>query len=193
MPYSPALAQRLFPSKSIVREILVVLGGAAVVAGLAQITIDLWPVPVTGQTLGVLLVGGLLGFRRGVAAIFAYVGVGLAGLPVFAGWTAGPAKLIGPTGGYLIGFVLSAGTIGLLAEHGFLKTYRKTILAMVLATVPVFVLGVAWLMHFVPVEQAAWSGFVIFLPGAAIKIALATLILGRSGRGSASRSPAAGG
>ena len=181
MAYTPALVQRLFPSRSIAREVVVLSFGVLGVAALAQVSIDVWPVPVTGQTLGVLLVGAFLGFRRGCAAMVAYLAVGVAGLPVFAGFGAGVAKLVGPTGGYLIGFILSAGTIGLLAEHGFLRTYPRTILAMVLATFPVFVVGLAWLLNFLPPDAALKSGLLIFLPGAGIKIALATLLAGRSG------------
>ena len=182
MAYTPALVQRLFPSRSIVREIVVVFLGMAAVAALAQVSIDFRPVPVTGQTLGVLLVGATLGFRRGCAAMVAYLAVGVAGFPVFAGFGAGVGALVGPAGGYLIGFVLSAGTIGLLAEHGFLASYPRTILAMVLATIPVFVVGLAWLLNFFPPAAALKSGLVMFLPGAAIKIALATLLVGGSGR-----------
>ena len=141
MSFSPALAQRLFPSRSLAREILVVLAGAGVIALLAQLRIEFWPVPITGQTLGVLLVGALLGCRRGTLATALYIGLGLAGLRVFAGTGVGIAVLVGPTGGYLIGFLLSAGIIGLLAEHGFLESYGRAILAMAIATVPVFVLA----------------------------------------------------
>jgi biotin transport system substrate-specific component len=176
------LAQRIFPRKGILREMLVVLSGAGLIALLAQVRIDIWPVPVTGQTLGVLLCGALLGFRRGVAASALYVGVGLAGLPVFAGSGAGLAVLTGTTGGYLVGFVVSAGTVGLLAEHGYLSSYGRTALAMVLGTLPVFVLGIAWLLNYVAPSVALHAGLVVFLPGAAIKIALATVIAARPGR-----------
>jgi biotin transport system substrate-specific component len=179
VPYSPVLAQRLFPRKGLLRETLVVACGAALIALLAQIRIDIWPVPVTGQTLGVLLCGALLGFRRGVAATVVYVGAGLAGLPVFAGSGTGLAVLTGTTGGYLVGFVVSAGTVGLLAEHGYLRGYARTALAMVLGTLPVFVLGVAWLLNYVEPTVALRSGLLVFLPGAAIKIALATVIAAR--------------
>jgi biotin transport system substrate-specific component len=174
--YTPTLVQRLFPQRGILREVGVQLGAVALVAALAQLTVDIWPVPVTGQTLGVLLVGAFLGFRRGSLAMMLYIALGSAGLPIFAGFRAGfPAV----TGGYLIGFVLSAGTIGLLAEHGFLRTYLRTALAMTLATVPVFLIGVAWLMHFVDAGEAIRAGFLIFLPGAAAKIAVATAIAGK--------------
>ena len=177
MWFTPTLAQCLFPSRSIAREITVVLAGALVIFAFAQLRIDIWPVPVTGQTLGVLLVGAAFGFRRGSAAAIAYVAAGLCGAPVFAGWGGGFAHLMGPTGGYLIGFILSAGVIGLLAEHGFLRNYARAVLAMVIATVPVFLLGLAWLMNFLAPGEAFYSGFVIFIPGALIKIAIAAWIM----------------
>jgi len=146
------------------------------VALLAQLSIPLWPVPVTGQTFGVLLVGAFLGCTRGSLAMTLYAGAGLAGLPVFEGWSAGIPQ---HTGGYILGFILSAATIGLLAEHGFLRTYVRTVLAMVLATIPVFVLGVAWLMYFLAPVEAVEAGLLPFLPGAAAKIAAAAAIAGR--------------
>jgi biotin transport system substrate-specific component len=175
--FTPTLAQRLFPRRTVAREVGLQLGAVALVGALAQLSVDLWPVPVTGQTLGVLLVGAFLGFRRGSLAMLFYVALGAAGVPLFAGFGAGFPVY---TGGYLIGFVLSAGTVGLLAEHGFLRTYARTALAMTLATIPVFVLGVAWLMHFHDDPGAAVThGFLIFLPGAAAKIAVATAVAGR--------------
>ena len=176
MSFTPTLAQRLFPQRSIAREVGVQFAAIGLVSALAQLSVDIWPVPVTGQTLGVLLVGSFLGFRRGSLAMLLYVGLGSAGLPLFAGFRGGFPVY---SGGYLLGFVLSAGTIGLLAEHGFLRTYLRTALAMSLATIPVFVLGVAWLMHYVTPGEAVRSGFLIFLPGAVAKIAVATAIAAR--------------
>ena len=182
MPYSPAFAQRLFPSRTWYRECVVVLGAALLVALLAQLTVPMWPVPVTGQTLGVLLAGGLLGFRRGVWALVVYLGAGTCGLPVFAGGTAGLVVFAGPTGGYLIGFLGCAGVAGLLAEHGFLRSYWTAFLTMLAATVPVFVLGVSWLSFYVPGDRILWDGFVPFVPGALVKAAIAAAITSRSAR-----------
>ena len=178
MSFTPTLAQRLFPQRTLVREMGCQVAGVSVIAVLAQLSVPLWPVPVTGQTLGVLLVGAFLGFRRGSLATLLYVGLGAAGLPLFQGFSGGLRHLAGPTGGYLVGFVLSAGTAGLLAEHGFLRTYVRTALVMTLATLPVFVLGLAWLMRWGADDPLA-AGLLPFLPGAAVKIALATAIAGR--------------
>jgi biotin transport system substrate-specific component len=166
----------VFPQRTIAREIGLQIAAVLAVSLLAQLSVDLWPVPVTGQTLGVLLVGAFLGFRRGSVAILLYVALGSAGLPLFAGFRGGFPVM---TGGYLLGFILSAGTVGLLAEHGFLKSYAGAALAMTIATIPVFVLGVGWLMHHIEPADALRGGCLIFLPGAAAKIAVATAIAGR--------------
>ncbi len=83
------------------------------------------PVPITGQTMAVLLVGALLGSRRGALAVLAYIAEGLAGLPVFAGGAAGLARLFGPTGGYLVGFVAAAFLVGWLAERGWIDALAR--------------------------------------------------------------------
>ena len=184
MVFSPALTQCWFPARTWYREVAVVAVGAALIAALARAVIPLSPVPVTGQTLGVLLVGGALGFRRVVAAVALYVTAGACGLPVFAGGTAleirlaaGPAVLAGPTAGYLIGFLVAAGTVGLAAEHGLLNRFDLAFLVMVLATLPVFAFGLAWLSHYVPRGMVLEAGLYPFLWGAIAKVCLATLLL----------------
>ena len=172
MTYSPALAQRWFPARTWYRELVVVVSGALLLALLAQVAIPLpHGVPITGQTLGVLLIGGSLGFRRGVAAVALYIGVGACGLPVFA--VGGGGKTVG----YLIGFLVAAGTTGLLAEHGFLRRYWTAFLGMLVATVPVFAFGLAWLSYYVPRGTILETGLFPFLPGALAKAALAALLL----------------
>lgn len=178
MTYSPALAQRWFPARTWYREIAVVLAGVLLIALLAQVAVPLpRGVPITGQTLGVLLVGGTLGFRRGVAAIATYIGAGAYGLPAFAAGSAGLAVLVGPTAGYLIGFLVAAGTTGLLAEHGFLRRYWTAFLGMLAATLPIFAFGLAWLSYYVPRGTVLEAGLLPFLPGALAKAALAALLL----------------
>jgi len=182
MSFTPALAQRLFPSRTVLREICVQIAGVLLVAVLAQVAVEVGPVPVTGQTLGVFLVGAALGFRRATLCLVLYIAAGSFGLPVFAGFSGGPETLTGYSGGYLVGFVLAAGTVGLCAEHHFLDTFPKALLVMVVASLPIYVIGLAWLMHFAPPAEAFRSGFLVFLPGAAIKFALAALIVRGPGR-----------
>jgi biotin transport system substrate-specific component len=157
--------------------VLVVLFSAFV--GLtAQVEIPLWPVPLTLQTLGVLFTGAVLGGRRGALALLLYLTEGAAGLPVFAGGASGVAYMLGPTGGYLVGFVIAAGVVGWLAERGWDRRLVWTVLAMVAGNVAIYALGVAWLAVFLGDLQAALvNGVLIFIPGDLVKIAVAALAL----------------
>ncbi|MDH3591305.1 MAG: biotin transporter BioY [Planctomycetota bacterium] len=177
MTYTPARTQRWFPSRTWYREAAVIGAGAAFLCILAQVAVPLQPVPITGQTLGVLLVGGYLGFRRGVSAVALYVALGGIGLPVFAHGTGGIAVLVGPTAGYLIGFLVAAGIVGLIAEHGLLRTYPMALLTLSAATAAVFAFGLAWLAAYVPTDVLFAAGFWPFLPGALIKIGIAMVLV----------------
>lgn len=182
MSYVPALAQRWFPARTWPRECAVVVAGAALVALLAQVSVPLQPVPLTGQTLGVLLVGSWLGMSRGAAALTLYVVAGTCGLPVFAGGFAGPQALAGPTGGYLAGFVVAAALVGFMAEAGFLKTFPRAVPAMFLASVPIHALGLLWLSRFVPESALLDVGFWPFVAFDPLKLGLAAAIVsGASG------------
>ena len=157
-----------------------VLGASLVIAMSAQVAIQLpfSPVPITGQTMAVLLVGALLGSRRGALAVLAYIAEGLAGLPVFAGGAAGLARLFGPTGGYLVGFVAAAFLVGWLAERGWDRRFGTTLAAMTLGNLVIYSVGAVWLAVFVGGLSGAWSlGVLPFLPGDTLKIVLAAVLL----------------
>lgn len=158
-----------------------VLAGSLLIALSAQIAIPLpfSPVPITGQTMAVLLVGALLGARRGSLAVLVYIAEGMAGLPVFApGGAVGPARLLGPTGGYLVGFVAAAYLVGLLAERGWDRRVSTTAAAMALGNVVIYTIGVLWLTVFVGSLSAALAaGVVPFIPGDLVKIVIAALLL----------------
>ncbi len=165
---------------------VVVLAGSALIALAAQLRIDLpfSPVPVTGQTFAVLLVGAVLGARLGAAALLTYLGEGLVGLPVFAGgtsaWTpssAGVPVIAGPTAGYLVGFVAAAAIVGALAERGFDRNVVTTIVAMVAGDLAIYVFGVPWLAKFVGADRALALGLQPFIVGDAFKIAVAAAAL----------------
>jgi biotin transport system substrate-specific component len=160
-------------------DIVLVVGGSLFIALSAQVAIHLpfSPVPVTGQTLAVLLVGMLLGSRRGSLSLLTYLVEGLAGLPVFAGGTAGFARLLGPTGGYLVGFVAAAYVTGRLAERGWDRRVGTTILAMLLGNAAIYALGLPWLAAFVRIGRALPLGFYPFIPGDIVKLALAAILL----------------
>ncbi|BDZ47050.1 biotin transporter BioY [Naasia aerilata] len=123
----PVLADRVIP-RSLLADAALVVAGAALTAGLAQVAVPLWPVPITGQTLAVLLVGGTLGAVRGTLSMVLYAAVGALGLPVFSDASSGLGTLLGPTGGYIVGFVLAAALTGWLAER---KWDRKLLGGMV--------------------------------------------------------------
>ena len=135
------------------------------------------PVPITGQTFAVLVVGMILGRWRGTAAVFAYLTEGILGLPVFAGGVAGIAKILGPTGGYLVSFLPAAYLVGYLAEKGWDRRTSTTFLAMILGNIVIFGFGALWLAKFVGINQAISLGVLPFLAGDVVKIGLATVVL----------------
>ena len=134
------LAEATVPRGGLLRDALLVVGFSLLTALCARIVIPLpfTPVPITGQTFAVLLTGAALGARRGAAAIVLYVLEGLAGLPVFAGGASGLARLLGPTGGYLLGFIAAAYLTGTLAERGWDRTVRWAAAAMAAGNVVVY-------------------------------------------------------
>jgi biotin transport system substrate-specific component len=158
---------------ALLRELLLLLAGSLVVALSAQTRIDLpfTPVPITLQTAAAVLVGATLGARRGVAALIAYLAEGLAGLPVFAGGASGLAYALGPTGGYLLGFVLSAFVVGWLVERGWGADPLRALAAFALGGAAVYAVGVPWLAlsRGLPLEVAVGAGLLPFLPGDLVK------------------------
>jgi len=160
-------------------DVALVIGGAALIALLSQVVLPLpfTPVPITGQTLAVLLIGVTLGSRRGVMSVLAYIAMGLAGLPIFAGGAIGIARLAGPTGGYILGFIAAAYIVGLLAERGFDRKISTAIVAMVIGNAIIYFFGLAWLSLYVGIPNALSMGALPFIAGDAIKIAVASLLL----------------
>jgi biotin transport system substrate-specific component len=151
---------------------------SAFVALTAQVEIPLWPVPITLQTLGVLFTGAVLGSWRGALALLLYLAEGAIGLPVFAGGASGVAYMLGPTGGYLVGFVVAAGMLGWLAERGWDRRPVRTALAMVVGNFVLYVFGVSWLAVYLgDLQTALVQGALIFVVGDLIKIVVATLAL----------------
>ncbi|MGB3184573.1 MAG: biotin transporter BioY [Ornithinimicrobium sp.] len=173
----PVLADRLI-SRSLATDIALVLTGAVTVGALAQVGFG-WPVPVTGQTLGVLLVGGSLGMRRGAMSLFTYLVLGVAGVPWFSNFGGGPAYLSAPSFGYIIGFVFSAALIGWLAERSWDRKPVRAMAGMVLASLVPFVFGVPYLamvMGYGDLSTALAAGFTPFIIGGLIKCAVAAAI-----------------
>ena len=170
------LAHRL---RGLGKDLVLLFIAATGIALFARLAVPLpfSPVPVTGQTLAVLVTGGLLGSVRGVLAIALYLLAGSLGLPVFADGESGIDRLSGPTGGYLAGFAAAAGLAGWLPANGWRQPKLRLFAAMLLAHAAIFVCGVAWLARFIGLGAAVTKGLVPFLLGALIKSALAALIL----------------
>lgn len=165
--------------KAVLYDIAVSILGSAVIALASQVAFYLpfSPIPVTAQTFAVLMVGAILGRKRAVMAIAAYLLEGAAGLPVFAGGNAGILVFGGITGGYLIGFIGAAFVTGFLAEAGWDRRFWTTVLAMVLGNLVIFLVGVPWFATFVGVHKALSMGLLVFLPGDIFKIIIASLLL----------------
>lgn len=179
------LVQRLGPrhadasSGALGRDALLVVASSLATALSAQIAVPLpfTPVPLTGQTFGVLLSGALLGPRLGALALLLYLAEGGLGLPFFAGGASGPARLFGPTGGYLLSYPLAAWLVGMLAVRGWDRRPGTTLAAMLLGSVIIFALGAAQLARFVGAHNAFWMGVLPFLPGDVLKALLAAGLL----------------
>ena len=155
-------------------QLLAVIAGIAVLAVLAHIKIPFYPVPVTMQTLAVLAIGMTYGTRLGGATVLGYLGAGAAGAPVFAGG-AGIAYMMGPTGGYLLGFFVAAIVLGALAERGWTRSMITTAAAMVLGNAIIYLLGVSWLANLIGSAKAFEFGLLPFLYGDALKLVIAAV------------------
>lgn len=171
------LIDAAWPGRSVLRSILLMLGGSMLIALMAQIEIPLLPVPITGQTLAVLLIGALFGSRLGALTVLTYLAYGAVGLPVFAGGGAGAAVLLGPTAGYLAGFVIAAFVTGWLAERGWDRNFWRTAVAMTIGTLIIYLPGVLWLSQFVGWDQVFVLGIIPFLIGDLLKVILAAILL----------------
>lgn len=162
------------------RDIGLVIAGALLIFLAARISFAIPgnPVPITMQNLGVLIVGGALGLRRGGLAAFLYLAVGLVGVPFFAEGKGGFAIILGATGGYLVGFVFAAALVGRLAELGWDRRIGGAIGATLLGTVVVYVVGVPWLAVTTGMSagEAIATGLVPFLMVDAIKLLAAAVV-----------------
>jgi biotin transport system substrate-specific component len=173
------LSKAFHSNPSLARQTLLVLAGSLIIALSAQISVPMFPVPMTLQTLAVILVGLTLGARMGAASVLAYLAEGAAGLPVFANGGFGIAPLMGPTAGYLWGFVAQAALAGWMAERGMSRGLVATFFAALIAALFIYVPGVLWLQAVTPLDVtgAAKAGMVPFLIGDVVKAAIAALIV----------------
>jgi biotin transport system substrate-specific component len=178
---APTITTRYFPrAANWLRDLSLIIIGSLFVAALAQVEIPLsfTPVPITGQTFGVLLVGAALGSKRGAASLGLYLVIGAFGLPFFAGGAHGFTVVLGATGGYLIGFVMAAYVVGLLAERGLERSVRTSFVPFLIGTVIIYACGVTWLAVVLgSFSKAIAAGLLPFLIGDAIKLIAASVAL----------------
>ena len=160
-----------------------VLAGVAALAIAAKIRIPMWPVPGTLQSMVILLIGSSYGLRLGVTTVFAYLVLGAIGFNIFADTSAevnGLAYMTGPTGGYLVGFLVAASTMGALARKGWDRTWQKMAISMFVGTAIIYAFGLLWMSHmFLADKGAAWVvkfGMTNFLVFDAIKLAIAAML-----------------
>jgi len=160
-------------------DAVLVVCGSVLIGLAAQWTIPLPWVPVTGQTFAVLLVGALFGARLGPVTVLVYLAEGASGLPVFSQGRGGPVMLLGPTGGYLIGFVAAAYVVGLLAQRGWDRRFHSTLAAMALGNAAIYAFGLAWLwlVWGMNLRALVGVGLIPFIPGDLVKACLAAVLL----------------
>jgi biotin transport system substrate-specific component len=173
------LATRLWPvaaDANLVRNIGLTVLGSIAVALAAHVSVPMLPVPMTLQTLAVLAVGGALGSRLGAASLALYAAEGAAGLPVFTPTADGYPGINGPTGGYIIGFILAAAVVGWFAERGWDRSVPKMIVAALAGAAVLYIPGLMWLSGFVGgYDKAIEFGLAPFWMGDMVKAVIAAL------------------
>lgn len=172
-------------ARALALDAALVVAGAALVAVLAQVEVPLWPVPITGQTLAVVVVGAALGARRGASALVTYLLAGLAGLPVFAGFTGSIAAVAKPSFGFIIGFVFAAFVAGWFAERAWDRKPVLAFVGFVAASAIPFLVGIPYLAFILNVVgggafgvgEILDFGLWPFVVGGIVKAAIAALVI----------------
>jgi len=178
----PTLLSALWPSapESTLRTLLLVVAGSILLTVSAKVSVPFYPVPMTMQIFAVLVIGMAFGPHLAIATVGVYLLQGAFGLPVFSGTPAkgiGWAYMVGPTGGYLLGFLLATGVVAFLAQRGFDRSFGLTLVAMFIGTVVVYVPGFLWLAGLIGADKAWTFGVQPFLLADAFKILLAAIVL----------------
>lgn len=178
---TPPLAGSSARTTVVAREAVLVLIGVALLAGAAQVVIPLsfTPVPITGQTLAALLVGGAYGLYRALPTLLAYLAIGAAGAPIFAEGGHGLGALIAASGGYLVGMVMAAAMVGAAADRGWDRRLLTSLTAMLAGSITIYAIGATWLAVSLDVNAstAVDLGVTPFILGDLTKIALAGSVL----------------
>jgi biotin transport system substrate-specific component len=188
------LMSLLWPSRSAVRAVVLMAVGCALLALSAKIQVPFYPVPMTMQTLVVLVIGAAYGWRLGGATVALYLAQGALGMPVFAGPVAGIGYMAGPTGGYLMGFLLAAMLTGVMAERGWDRSLGRVLAMMAAGHAVIFVFGLAWLATLLQLDLGrAWAaGVAPFYAATLLKTGLAAAVMQASWTAAARRREARG-
>jgi biotin transport system substrate-specific component len=175
-----ALIDRVIP-RSAINNVALILSGAVLTAYAAQLVIPMWPVPITAQTLAVLLIGSVLGATRGAISLIVYFSMGAVGLPVFSAAT---SLSFGPTFGYLVGFIAAAALVGYLSQRGWHKSVSGVLGSFAIANSVIYLFGLPWLAFALgslgaanDLASVAAAGFAPFILGDVIKMTLAAVLL----------------
>ena len=178
---NPPLVAALLPARGasrLARDAAHAFGGALALALSAKVQVPFYPVPMTLQTLVVLALGAAYGARLAMATVGLYLAEGLLGLPVFAGALAGPAYIVGPTGGCLAGFLVAAALFGALAERGWNRSWPLLLAAMTLGHAVIFAFGFSWLAVVAGPRKAFALGIAPFAAATVVKTLLACALVG---------------
>lgn len=178
MPKADAFLPRLTsqPLHRVLLPAAMALAGTMILTLSAKVTVPMWPVPMTLQTMVLPMLAAVLGFRLGMATVLLYLAEAAMGLPVLQGTPErgiGLAYMVGPTGGYLLGFIAMAAIVGWAADRGWWKSPVRIGGAMLLAEVALLTLGAGWLMVLMGVEKGLQFGIGPFIVPDLVKLALA--------------------
>ena len=166
------LSDRLWPQTGLLRNAVLAVLGSLLVAAAAQVNVPMLPVPMTLQSLAVLVIGAAYGSRLGAATLALYALQGAMGLPVFAGFKSG---VMLASFGYVLGFIAAAYVVGYLAERGWDRSPLKMFAAMLLGAAVLYVPGLLWLSAWIGAEKAVELGLLPFIAGDVVKAAVAAL------------------
>lgn len=173
------LYEAYFKTKDIFLDIFLMSVAVALLGSLAQIRFPLWPVPITMQTFGIFTIAFFFGARKGTLTMLLYLLIGVAGIGVFSGGKSGIQTLLGPTGGYLIGFVFAVLILGILIEKGWGRNLPSILVCMLLAEILIYIPGLIGLAYSFPdstFNEILTMGFIPFIVGDGIKALFAALI-----------------
>jgi biotin transport system substrate-specific component len=172
------LYETIFEYRNIYLDTFMVILSVGFLSVLANLRIPLWPVPITMQTLGVFMIAFFFGSRKGLMTIATYIIAGIAGLGVFTGYKSGIATVVGPTGGYLLGFLIMAYFIGRMIENGYGRNWKSTLVIMLIGEVILYSIGLTGLNLFLGnpgILRVLELGLLPFIVGDIIKIIIAII------------------